>query len=353
MDVTHQNEQENRKIVPFFRSGDYFFHRGIVAYRKNHLQRAVKLFERAVKLTEKEPVFHVQLAAVLSELGEYDRSNDILTTILKEQGDGQAECYFFMANNYAYLGLFERAETAVERYLKLCPDDEFTDDARDLLELLQFERGDQEDWDEFEEESEELIIDHEKARTLLSKGEIKAAIPVLQSIIETYPTCWAAHNHLAEAYYRDGNEKAFDVCEEVLKNDPGNLFAICNLALFYSMGGDTEQAARFIAALRYVYPLDVDHHVKVAQVLCAVGDYQQTFERLKVVEGYILDNRPELLFCLGMALFHKNQVEKAEQYWKRAGGHGHILAKKYVKQSRQGCLDKNSLKYHIWERNDM
>lgn len=60
---------------------------------KKNLKRAVTLFERAVKLTDKEPVFQIQLAAVLSELSEYERSNDILRAVLTETSD-YPECYF-------------------------------------------------------------------------------------------------------------------------------------------------------------------------------------------------------------------------------------------------------------------
>ena len=217
MELTPKNEREKRKVVPLFQSGDYFFHRGIEAYRKNHLHRAIKLFERAVKITKKEPVFHVQLAAVLSEIGEYERSNEILQQVLAEEGDSLAECYFFMANNYAYLGLFEKAERASLRYLELDPNERFSDDAHDLLELLHFEREQDDDWDEMDAQEDEWIALHERAHYLLRNGEVQASIPILESVIEDHPSCWAAKNHLAEALFRLGDDSAFEVCESILE----------------------------------------------------------------------------------------------------------------------------------------
>ena len=350
MDVTPKNERENRTVVPFFRSGDYFFHRGIIAYRKNHLQRAVRLFERAVKLTDKEPIFHVQLAAVLSELGEYERSIEILNHILKEQkGEEQIECYFFLANNYAYLGLFEKAEKAALQYLEHSPKEGFADDARDLLFLLQDERDEIEGWEEDESESEELIIDHAKARTLLREGKLNEAIPILEAIIADYPTCWAAHNHLAEAYFRLGDEVAFEISEHILAEDAGNLFAICNLALFFTEKGDAKQAKPFIEALKQVYPLDMDHHVKVAQVLCAAGEYEQAIERLRAVEGYVLDNEPELLYCLGIAFLKRNLAKKTMSYWRRAAKLGFEQARVLLRELENQRLDENKVVYRLWK----
>ncbi|GAE27154.1 TPR repeat protein [Halalkalibacter wakoensis JCM 9140] len=252
MGLKPKDEQEKQKVVPLFQSGDYFFHRGIAAYRKNHLQRAIKLLERAVKLTNTEPVFHVQLAAVLSEIGEYERSNEILENVLAENKD-VAECYFFMANNYAYLGLFERAERMTLRYLELSPDERFTQDAKDLLELLRFEREEEDDWEEIEEDEDELLAQFERAHYLIRQGNMSQAVPVLQKIMDEHPTYWTAHNQLAEALFQMGDESAFDLCYTVLEKDPGNLFAICNLALFYHKNGEAKKAEPFIRSLQRVY----------------------------------------------------------------------------------------------------
>ncbi|MFC0559347.1 tetratricopeptide repeat protein [Halalkalibacter alkalisediminis] len=348
MGLSPKNEHEKSNVVPLFQTGDYFFHRGIEAYRKNHLHRAIKLLERAVKITNTEPVFHVQLAAVLSEIGEYERSNEILQNVLDEREDQVDECYFFMANNYAYLGLFEKAERMILRYLESSPNERFTEDAKDLLELLHFEREEEDDWDELEDDEDELIAQHERARTLLRKGEIEASIPLLQAIILEHPTYWAAHNHLAEALFRLGDESAFDICSSVLEQDQGNLFTIANLALFYMKDGDAKKAEPFIDSLRRVYPIDGDHYVKVAETLCAVGEYRLSYERLKDLGRFELELRPELLFSYGVALYHVGEQVKAKATFKRAAELGSKQAKVLVKKQLTGELDPSEITYDIW-----
>ncbi|MCM3760628.1 tetratricopeptide repeat protein [Alkalihalobacillus oceani] len=344
MDVTPQNEQNKRKVVPLYQNGDYFFQRGLEAYRKNHLQKAVRLFERAVKLTAQEPVFRIQLAAVLSELGEYERSNDILHDVLNEKGDKLAECYFFMANNYAYLGLFEQAERATLRYLELHPNERFSSDAYELLDLLRFEREEDDDWEELDAQEDELVVRHEYAHRLLRKGEIQSSIPILQAIINDHPTCWAAHNHLAEALFRQGEERAFAICEAVLEKDKGNLIAICNLALFYTEKGDAKQADHYIRALKNVYPLQEDHYMKIAETLCAVGHYQEAYERLKELQQWQLEQRPALLFCYAVALAHVGEEKKAKQLIERAAR----LSCRQAEQFLQSGLLLGELRYQIW-----
>ena len=348
MELTPDNEHQKRKVVPLFQSGDYFFHRGLEAYRKNHLHRAIKLFERAVKLTNQEPVFHVQLAAVLSEIGEYERSNDILQQVLAENGDAIAECYFFMANNYAYLGLFEKAERATLRYLELSPNERFTEDAKELLELLHFEREEADDWEEIDAQEDELIARHERAHYLLRNGEVKASIPILEAIIKEHPSCWAARNHLAEAYFRLGDDSAFEISESILEQDKGNLFAICNLALFYSKKGEAKQAEPFIQALKTVYPIDGDHYVKVAETLCAVGEYRLAYERLRELNRFELELRPDLLFCLGVSLSHLGEQTKAQTYIERAANLGSEQAEDFVSRQRNHKSGTEDIGYHIW-----
>ncbi len=346
MNLTPGNERDQRKVIPLVRSGDYFFRCGIKAYRRNRLQRAIKLFERAVKLTSTEPVFQVQLAAVLSEIGEYERSNTILQQVLVEQGDEIAECYFFIANNYAYLGLFEKAEKAALRYLELQPNDRFSQDAHELLELLHFE-FEEEDWDELDLDEDELISHHERARYLLKKGEVEAAIPLLESLLDEHPTCWAAKNHLAEAFFRRGDEIAFTICEEILAEDEGNLFAICNLALFYSKKGEATKAKSYIEALKNVYPLDADHYIKVAETLCAVGEYEHAYERLKRLNRTEFEGRPVLLYCIGIALIHLNNHEQAMQYITRAAHLNDQQALAFSKMAKDG-FQVNEAIYNIW-----
>ncbi|WP_062050134.1 lipopolysaccharide assembly protein LapB [Bacillus sp. JCM 19034] len=225
-----EHDQGKQNIVPFYQTGDYFFHRGIEAFKKKKHQKAIKLLERAIQLTSQEPVFHVQLAAILSEVGDYERSNDILLNVLREHEGNVAECYFFMANNYAYLGFFHEAEQATKKYLELSEDQRFAEDARNLLELLHFEEEDS-DWenDVVVEEEYELLMQHDRALRLLRSGRIEESIPLLEEIIVEHPTYWIAYIQAAEAYFHQGDKQtAYDLCQSVLDNETGNILLFAN-----------------------------------------------------------------------------------------------------------------------------
>lgn len=343
MNVT-VNRKKLAKVIPFLQNGDYFFHRGIDAYKKKNLKRAVTLFERAVKLNDKESVFKIQLAAVLSELNEYEKSNDILREVLIETKGQHPECHFFMANNYAYLGQFGLAEQEVKTYLRETTPSTRLEGAEELLDMLVEERD---EIDQDSEEMEDLISNHATAGSFLQQNMPEQAIPVLEEMIEDHPTCWSAYNHLAEAYFRSGEEeKAIEISDKVLTEDEGNLFAMANMALFALESGDKHTAETFAQVLRQVYPMDADHYLKVARILCALGEYQEAENRLNEVDALTFDLDPELYDCRGVAKFQLGQFERAKSLWSKAAKNGYERSEERVRRFAE--LDHKDVNYRLW-----
>ncbi|MED3723913.1 tetratricopeptide repeat protein [Geobacillus stearothermophilus] len=92
-----QLKQSSRKatIVPFIQNGEYFFKKGMKAYDRGDLHKARKYFERAVRLDERDASFALQLALVLSELGEYQFSNQWLFKIIHDLDETMDDCLYF------------------------------------------------------------------------------------------------------------------------------------------------------------------------------------------------------------------------------------------------------------------
>ena len=139
------NSEQKAQIVPFFQDGQYFYRKGMKAYRERDLLRAGKWIERAIKLEPDHIVMLSQLAAIYTELGKYQQSNELLTYILKNLDSELSECHYFMANNYAHLGLFHEAYKCATEYQTKEPNGEFIEETEDLLELLTIESADEED----------------------------------------------------------------------------------------------------------------------------------------------------------------------------------------------------------------
>lgn len=196
--------------------------------------KALKNFRKAVEYEPENPVNHCNVAGVLSEMGNYEASNDILTHVLENIDPGMTECYFYMANNFANMESYEEAERSLVTYLEEDVNGEFLAESEELMELLQYELDRPAPLIRIR--SREGVIEHERARALLEEGKFTQAVTLLEEIVSNTPDFLAAHNNLALAYFYMGRfTKAKECIMRVLEQDSGNLHALCNLAIFCSM----------------------------------------------------------------------------------------------------------------------
>jgi len=297
-------------IVPFIQSADYFFKKGMRAYERGDLYKARKYFERAVRLDERDASFALQLALVLSELGEYQVSNQWLLKIIHDLDETMYDCLYFLANNYACLGLFREATQYAEQYLTCESDGEFADDAADLLELLKLDRHD------VSEEQEQLITMQERARHLLEQERFAEAIEALEAIVSRYPEFWSAHNNLALAYFYNGDvERAKQKLLEVLKRDPGNLHALCNALVFAYYLHDQEEVAALCETLASVYPFFREHQYKLGATFALVGRFDSAFRWLYRLYKNGFDGDGPFYYWLAYSAYHIGHESLARQVW--------------------------------------
>lgn len=235
------DHQVSGKVLPFNPSGEFYFSKGLDSFHKYDFEQARKYLSRALEFEPKHPVITCHLAIVLAEMGEYEQSNELLHKILYELNAYMYECHYFMANNYAYLGMYNKAIKHIKFYLQDAPNGQYARDARELLEVISLESEDFTtsyfETDDLTTE-DEIITRQEKSRKLLEQGKTEEAIVLLEEMIKDYPTFWPAHNNLALAYFYEGAiEKAQRIIDRVLEESPGNLHAICNLTVFYFYQG--------------------------------------------------------------------------------------------------------------------
>ncbi|MGP3561638.1 tetratricopeptide repeat protein [Geobacillus sp. BK01] len=307
-----QLKRSSRKatIVPFIQNGEYFFKKGMKAYERGDLHKARKYFERAVRLDERDASFALQLALVLSELGEYQFSNQWLFKIIHDLDETMDDCLYFLANNFACLGLFREAGQYAEQYLAHEPDGEFADDAADLLELLKLDRHD------VSEEQEQLITMQERARYLLEQEQFAEAIEALEAIVSRYPEFWSAHNNLALAYFYSGDvEKAKQKLLDVLKRDPGNLHALCNALVFAYYLHDQEQVAALCETLAALYPLFREHQYKLGATFALVGRFDSAFRWLYRLYKNGFEGDGPFYYWLAYAAYYTGHESLARQVW--------------------------------------
>jgi len=306
----------DRKVITLQLDATFFFERAVRFLNRYRYDKAIKYFRLAVDYEPENPVNHCNLAGVLSEVGNYQESNQILRKIVEEVDPSMTECWFYMANNYANMEKFEEAEQAIIQYLENDPEGQFLQESQEMMELLELE---------LERPSEpvsikcrEGLIEHERARRWLEEGRFSEAAHMMKKLVRKYPDFLAARNNLALAYYYMGQfAQAMDAVREVLEIDPGNLHALCNLAIFYQHIGETGRLADLTRQLCKTYPYYPEHAFKLAATMGVLGEHERAyfwFRRL-IRAGYC---EPCLYHYMAVACCHLNRPNEARRYWDHA-----------------------------------
>ncbi|XEC94833.1 tetratricopeptide repeat protein [Paenibacillus tarimensis] len=311
-------KSKQSKIIPIQLDATFFFERAVRSLDRYHYDKALKYFRRAVDFEPDNPVNHCNMAGILSEMGNYEESNRILSTILDELDPTMTECHFYMANNYANMEMYEAAEDALIDYLEQDDEGQFLDEAEEMMELLQYEL--ERPPRQANIKSREGLAEHDQARTLLEEGKFVEAVRILEKIVKEHEDFLAARNNLALAYYYMGMfDKGMDAIGEVLKLEPGNLHALCNLAIFYQHSGGNHELAELIGLLKKTFPYHQEHVFKLATTMGILGEHESAyghFQRLLKDPG--LQQDPCLYHYTAVAASNIGRFDAARRLWLQA-----------------------------------
>ncbi|MDO7908511.1 tetratricopeptide repeat protein [Paenibacillus sp. JX-17] len=303
-------------VVPIRLDASFFFERAVRSLDRNHYDKALKYFRKAVEYEPDNPVNHCNMAGILSEMGDYEASNAVLSSVLEKVDPSMTECYFYMANNYANMEQFEAAEEALVTYLEEDANGQFLEEAEEMMDLLFYELDRPAKLSRIK--SRQGVVEHDQARLLLEEGKFAQAAKLLESIAEGSPEMYAARNNLALAYYYMGLfYKAKETINRLLEDDPGNLHALCNLAIFYQNEGNTEQLHELVEGLAVMVPFHQEHVFKLATTMGILGRHEEAyrhFRRLLKNEAHSSD--PSLYHYTAAAANNTGRLDEAARLWK-------------------------------------
>lgn len=75
--------------------------------------------------------------------------------------------------------------------------------------------------------------------------------------------------------------KAKECLNEVLKQDPGNLHALCNMAIFLQYAGDKEQLETLLGTLEATVPFHQEHVFKMATTMGILGRHTAAYSHFR------------------------------------------------------------------------
>lgn len=318
-------KKRSDNVIPFIPEGEFYFTKGIEAFQKRKFDVAVKWMKKAIEEAPFEPLYHCQLSIVYTEIGAYHAANQLLTKVLQSTGDDYADCYYLLANNYAHLGLLNDAKKYAESYLNSETDGDFQEEATSLLEMLDIDDSDEDDWDM--EIEDELLIYQETVFHHMENGEWEKVLPILEEMLVLFPEHKMIMHDYTQALFFCGNqEDAIKMEIDALDEDPNELCAHINLSIFYYERGEKEYE-NHIQALLNVYSIHEQQKLKIATTLARTKNYHEAYQRFRVLSKGSLKGHQSYYRWYSTAAFYNGENEKAKALWDE-GCKRHPLLKK-------------------------
>ncbi len=339
--------KRNGNVIPLVLNASLYYNKAIEAAERNNPAKALRFFTRAVEIEPDNPTNHCNVAGILSEMGRFEESNHILRYVLDNIAPHLHECYFYMANNYAYLEQFEEAERYAVRYLHYAADGIYAEDTEELLEHLSYELGRPPSSIEDQQELRKADL-NDRARRLLEQGKFNEAAKVLKETITKYPDFLPARNNLALTYYYSGKlAEAIAEANRVLEQEENNLHALCNLALFFKELGEEEQLAVIVNGLSKLYPMHSENVYKLATTLGILGEHEACYRLFYALYKDHGMNTPSLVHQIAVAAYNIEEYAEAENWWNKLGTFegAEEVSRYYLDLLKGSHLEKKPLSY--------
>lgn len=275
------------------------------------MDKAYKYLKRAVDLSPDDPSILLQLAIIELEGQCFEEAYDLLYRAHQIDPD-EPEIVFYMAEISGCVGMIHDAKRFAESYLEMDPEGAYADEANEILEFVAFEKDDYEDL----EGSSEDLYRQEQARRCMENGDFPEAIERLEELIDDNPEFWSAYNNLALAYFYIGEaEDAKALLHLVLRDNKGNLHAICNLAVIAYYEKNEEELQGLLEVLTKIQPYAWEHRYKLGATLALIGQYDVAYKWLRSMQkrGYIGD--AGFYFWLSHAAYFSGHEESSKTAW--------------------------------------
>ncbi|AXH99875.1 transcriptional regulator [Sporosarcina sp. PTS2304] len=310
-----KNQRYNKKnIISFLPDGDFYRKRAMQAMQREQFSDAEKYYKRALELNTDDALTHMEYGVFIMEVGRFEDAYELLKKADTLEPNNE-ETTFYLAEVHAHLGLLREAKQYAMKYIGMAPEGFFMEEAHEIAEF-----ADQEEM--FLEESEdvdgEVLIMQEKARRMMEEGNFEEAIEVLEGLLADYPKTWAIHNNLALAYFYIGKEKqAEEILYDVLREEKGNIHALCNLAVFFYYGREEENLRHMMELLSKIKPYQLEHRYKLGATFALTGRYEEAYHWLRSLQKRGFQGDVGYYFWLANAAFFTGHQKVAEQAYEK------------------------------------
>lgn len=307
-----KNNKPQQNVVSFLPTGDFYYTKAMDAMLLGQIEKTHKYLLRAVELEPTDARSFLQLGILALDAENYHEAYDYIAKA-HMLDPTNTETLFFMSESAGCLGLVQEAKSYASKYLTIAPEGPYAEEAKEIITFFDYEA---EAMPGTTEHTLEEIQAQEKARLLMEQGDFEQAVGVLEDVIIDFPKLWSAYNNLALAYFYIGEAtEAKATLASVLRGDPGNLHALCNLAVIAFYEKDEETLHDYITLLNKIQPYAWEDRYKLGATLALMGEYEGAYKWLNSMQKRGYEGDPGFYFWLAHAAYYTGAKQQGERAW--------------------------------------
>lgn len=334
---------KSTNIVSFVPNGDYYYNIALKAIERDEMDKAYKFIKRAAELSPDDAHVLLQYGILEMELQNFEHAYELIHTAYCLEPN-ESEIIFMLAEVSGCIGHIADAQKYAAQYIELEPNGAYIEDASEILEFVDYVA---EDFDDLDEYDGAKVVAQEKARRYMEQGDFQKAIEMLEQTIEEFPDLWNAHNNLALAYFYIGEaEQARAILNEVLRENKGNLHALCNLAVFSYYEENREELESLLSILKKIQPFEWENRYKLGATFALLGQYEEAYRWLRSMSKKGYEGDPGFYFWLAQSAYFTGYEAVAKEAWKQ------LLQMDPTKEGMEpwatgeGAISRNSAENH-------
>jgi len=308
----------SNKVITFERGAEFYFDLGYKYIQKGKLKTALRYIEKAAVLKPQDSFLQFNYAGLLAELGDIDRSTQVLVNIVKNLDPDYLECYFGLGCNYLQMQKIKKSYEYFSLYLEKDPEGEFSEEAEELMEMLTMIKDANNNLDD--EELEKIYKIEEEAIDHLEKREYEKATQKFETVVQLLPNAVPARNNLSLAYYYLGFiDKAIELAREVLGYEETNVHANCNLAIFYNKQGSDSWVEKQLRIIGKIHTDNEEYLYKIGDTYGSLGKHADAYKTFKKLLSVDPDN-PMYVHFTAVAAYNNGKYKESIRLWEKLSG---------------------------------
>ena len=292
----------------------------LLAYMEGRMQPVSELNNGFVRPRyPQEVVFSYYLASLVCELIQRDWGDRALVDMLRAYGDGKSTNEVFAA----VLDMQPREfDVAFDRYMRerftgpltalRSPHISDLQQGMELPALLRLAAKSEQDFP----------VQLEAGRALVRAERFGEAVPYLQrakSLFADYAGADSPYWYLSVAYSAQGAlEQAAEELAALTSINAGHYLAFLRLAETLGELKDERGASEALDRALFVYPFDMDHHTRLAELYGGLADWQGAIRERRAVVALDPVDRAEAHYQLALAYFEAGELQQARSVVLRA-----------------------------------